>query len=58
MALKATLCVIVHHVSHTKPDLTARPRFRILNSHTQTVCFPRFAVSISVAMHLVKAHKS
>ena len=58
MALKTTTCVIMHHVSRAEPNLNARPWFPVLNSHQEQSAYPGFYNSISVAMHLVEAHKS
>ena len=55
MALKPTKCAIVHHACRTLAHCqTMVSNFKLSSG---TVCLPRFAVSISVATHLVQPHK-
>ena len=45
-------------ITNAEPELTARPWFRVLNSHQEYSAYPGFAVFISVAKHLVEAYES
>ena len=53
-----TLKSIILCITPSKPELTAQPWFRALNSHQGLFAYLRFAASISLAIHLIKAHKS
>ena len=56
MALKTTNYVIVHHACRTRAHCpTMVSSFKLSSG---TLCLPGFAAYISVAMHLIKAHKS
>ena len=46
MVLKTTICVLVHHVLHAKPNLSAQPWFQVLNSHQEQFAYPGLAISI------------
>ena len=55
MALKTTMCVVVHHACQTRAYFpTMDSSFKLSSG---TVCLTRFAASISVTMHLIIAHK-
>ena len=45
-------------ITRAEYDLTVRPLFRVLNFHQRQSAYLGFAACISLAMHLVEAHKS